>query len=103
MYCAFARKRKTGLSTMKITHARFHRALITSIIAAVLTIATQAGAVVRFVDPNSPGPTHNGTSWGFAYTSLVTALAASVSGDQLWVADGTYLPTTTTTRSIHFN
>ena len=43
-----------------------------------------------YVDVNSPGPTHNGTSWGNAYADLQLALGAAVSGDTIRVADGTY-------------
>src|SRR5690606_29585783 len=45
----------------------------------------------------------NGLSWGSAYQSLQNALSAAGSGDEIWVARGTYKPTTTTTRTIAFN
>ena len=55
-----------------------------------------------YVDASSPGPTHNGTSWGNAYADLRMALGPAVSGDTINVADGTYKPTATTDRTKSF-
>ena len=46
-----------------------------------------------FVKGDATGA-NNGSSWTDAYTSLQSALAASISGVQIWVARGTYIPTT---------
>jgi hypothetical protein len=68
--------------------------------------ATQMITVTQniFVDiTKAAAPTQNGASWATAYGNLQTALAASASGSAIWVAQGTYKTTATTTRTIYFN
>ena len=72
---------------------------------ALLAVALQAGAAVRYVDRALATGAGTGASWADAYAgpaSLQTALAASVSGDQIWVKAGTYLPSTTGVRTATF-
>lgn len=64
----------------------------------VCTASVQAGATY-FVTPNGSG---DGSSWQQA-TDLVTATTLARSGDQVWVAGGTYLPTSSADRSATFS
>ena len=47
--------------------------------------------VVRYVDARAMG-SNDGSSWANAYTNLPQALAFSSYGTQLWIAEGTYVP-----------
>jgi len=61
---------------------------------------------IHYVDKNATG-NNNGTTWGNAFPSLQTALDNASEGDQIWVAKGTYKPTsayslTNSPRYYHF-
>ena len=45
---------------------------------------------------------NNGSSWIDAFTDLQTALDVAVAGDEVWVAEGFYLPTTGIDRNKRF-
>ncbi|MSR17765.1 MAG: hypothetical protein EXS00_01120 [Phycisphaerales bacterium] len=71
--------------------------------ASLLSCSLSADAAVRYVNVGLASGANNGTSWVDAYqgaTGIVTALSASVSGDSIWVAAGTYKPTITTSRTV---
>lgn len=71
---------------------------------AFAAVSTHAGADTIFVNASTILPIgfQTGNSWALAYKSLQDALDDAVSGDQLWVAKGTYKPTNGSDRSISF-
>ncbi len=70
--------------------------------ACTLLACAAAPAATWYVDITRADNNGPGTSWATAYKYLQTALAASQSGDEILVAQGTYKPTTGTDRSISF-
>lgn len=72
-----------------------------AIVLALCAVMLQAHATIIYVNQNATGA-NTGTSWTNAYTSLQSGISATVTGDQIWVAAGTYKPTATTNRSIYF-
>ena len=64
--------------------------------------AGSSHAATHYVKSTASGAS-NGTSWTNAYTRLQDALAVAVSGDQIWIASGTYKPSTTGVRTQSFN
>ncbi len=53
--------------------------------------ATIQAQTIRYVKRDATGA-NTGTSWQDAFTDLQAALAAAVSGDEIWMATGTYKP-----------
>ncbi|HEU4472459.1 MAG TPA: gliding motility-associated C-terminal domain-containing protein [Flavisolibacter sp.] len=67
-----------------------------------LFVSFSSGAATIYVNINNPAP-GAGTSWATAYKDLSAALAAANTGDEIWVAQGTYKPTAGSDRTISFN
>jgi hypothetical protein len=71
---------------------------LVSVVALTLTLTLMASgdarvnARVLHVDRDAPGPTRDGLSWTTAFTEVQVALAISLSGDEIWVAEGVYYP-----------
>lgn len=70
-------------------------------ITAVFPTTATAGGSIIYVNKSAAG-NNDGTSWTDAYTDLQPAIAAAISGTQIWVAAGTYKPTTGADRSVSF-
>lgn len=47
---------------------------------------------IYYVDENAAGSARTGASWANAFNYLQDALAVANTGDQIWVAEGTYTP-----------
>src|SRR6266498_3636961 len=54
-------------------------------------VPAHASASILYVKQSATG-SNNGISWADAYTDLQSALAVASSGDEIWVAAGTYKP-----------
>ncbi len=70
----------------------------------LLTISLHTFATTRYVTPTGAGAM-NGTSWinAFQGSSLQSTINAATSGDEVWVAAGTYYTTTGTNRNLSFS
>ena len=75
---------------------------IAAVILSLSIAASRLQAAVIFVNINSTAATPNGSSWALAFPSLQQALATATAGTQIWVAQGSYLPTAGGDATISF-
>jgi hypothetical protein len=61
----------------------------------------ESNSAIIYVNVNAVGM-NNGSSWVNAYNDLQTALSVAFVNDDIWVAAGTYKPTSTSSRGISF-
>ncbi len=69
----------------------------------ILLLSASASAGTIYVNGSLATGSNLGTDWANAFRgpdAVALALTASISGDEIWVAAGTYVPTTTGTRTV---
>jgi len=66
--------------------------LLTSLLLMGMVGGSTLGGIIC-VNDDAPGPTHDGSSWTYAYISLQDGLDDADPCDVIWVATGTYCPT----------
>jgi hypothetical protein len=76
------------------------RQLRSSLIVAMFAAAPAMGQPVIYVNDDATGA-NSGSSWADAFTELQSALAIATSGDQVWVAIGTYKPDYDVIMQVH--
>ena len=83
--------------------SRFALALLTVLLTVGLGSVTSELKAQIYVDADAVG-NNDGTTWADAYTDLAVAIDMNCpGGGELWVAEGTYYPTTGTVRAESFD
>jgi SprB repeat len=78
-----------------------NRKLLLSILFLAFCIQS-AHSTILYVNANVQGGNQDGTSWANAFPLLQSAIIEAQYGDTIWVAQGTYTPTTGINRNISF-
>ena len=85
-----------------LKNRRYRMAVAAGGVIAALLAAGCLQAATIYVNAAQPDDTGDGLTWGAAKQTLGAALSQAGSGDEIWVAAGTYKPTTGTNRTISF-
>ncbi|MFN0215542.1 MAG: choice-of-anchor Q domain-containing protein, partial [Saprospiraceae bacterium] len=67
-----------------------------------LFVAPLSAQTIRYVNHNASGSA-DGSSWANAFIRVQQALAVAQDGDEIWIAKGTYKPTTTNDRYARYD
>ena len=67
-----------------------------------VVVTTTLPVTVVYVNQANVNSTQDGSSWATAYSNLQTALATVSAGTQIWVAQGTYKPTSGISKTVSF-
>ena len=92
---------------MKLWHRWLMGALLAVAMAVTIALVrtgeqgSLAAGDIIYVDADATGLS-NGETWGDAFTTLQPALDKAITGDQIWVAEGTYRPTSGSDRYASF-
>jgi trimeric autotransporter adhesin len=81
--------------------SRCRPTVLTALISAAPSLfGNAAWSAIIFVDASNTNPTQDGASWATAFATLPPALLGATSGDEVWVAEGTYVPTADDDRAV---
>ncbi len=75
--------------------------LLASLVLALAAASSPHAQTIHYVDQEATGA-GTGTSWSDAFPDLQAGLATAQPGDEVWVADGTYRPTSGSDRDATF-
>ncbi len=78
-------------------------ALAAALFAAATDASSQASVIFVRASQALPVAQQTGATWATAFKDLQAGLAAAVSGDEIWIAQGTYKPTTGASRTATFD
>jgi hypothetical protein len=67
-----------------------------------VTVSPAPIVTVIYVNQANLNPTQDGLTWATSYENLQSGLSSASAGVEVWVAKGTYKPTTTNTRTVAF-